>query len=132
MTPDTVDTAALDSWLAEHLFGLAVHEWEERGQLSPFSTLAGCKLAHVGRCYPSNMPTHATHYSATGDGREMVERALIERGYTVHVYIYPEGKAWAEVSRYAPDMSGVEADAEHESTNTAVAQAARAALEVGR
>lgn len=122
MTAEAADTAALDAELAERLFGMHLEEsatsqhpkWTDGEDW--FCTLRGC-------------PQYLS-YSTTGDGRDMVERGLLERGYTICVHIFKD-VTWVDVFA-APQESGgtriVVENVEASNTNLAVARAAAAAL----
>ncbi len=146
-TEAVVDTAALDAWLAEHLFGWVwrLHEQEDHlarsihapGMREDAALAKGDEPLYINSAFPerpglSNLSA-AWSYSTTGDGMLMQMVALQGQGFVVNVTMIPAddpyhgGEAECVIERHNNQIS----IDWHPEAPTAVALAARAALEAG-
>lgn len=145
---EAIDTAALDAWVCEHLLGWKwwVHR-EGTNSMHPGQRFLVSDFDRAeDRAYweklarPANgdepiaPPTDPfPRLSTTGDGRAMVEAAMIERGYSLCLHIF---KDLTYVDVFRPQAGApfqipvpVVEDIEASDTDMAVALAAQAALE---
>lgn len=124
MTTDTqVDTAALDAWIAEHLFGMhhgrdasGSPYWDYREHLG--SVDIGVLLADVHVAPPA--------YSTTGDGMLLVLEAMKEHSASLNLYP-PSNYAKRATACYSDGSGWIPFHAD--TLPTAVALAAKAVLE---
>lgn len=137
-TDEAIDTAALDAELAEHLLGWTwwVHN---EGNLHPGRRYLGAGGDDGVRpatgleplCPDPASRVVSFGLSTTGDGRALIEAALIDRGYSLCLHIF-KGVTFVDV--FKPHAGPafpvpVVEDVEAPNTNLAVALAAQAALQ---
>ncbi len=117
-TEQAVDTAALDSWLAEHLFG-----WTHLHFTGP------AELQRIGLSPTDDEYEPLPAYSTTGDGMLMVLEAMQERGWFVTLTDYALPRWWEVEFLPDPLKPGEVVLGKAPVLPTAVSLAAKAALE---